>query len=76
MSLKDYMRTLSADEKRDFSDRCGASLSHLKFVAYRAKHPSAEPAVRIEEASNGAVTAESLRPDVPWHVIRRDGKAA
>ena len=38
------------------------------------KRPSAEVAIRLEEASGGTIKAEDLRPDVPWHVIR--GKAA
>lgn len=76
MSLKAFLRTLTADQKRDFADRCRASLSHLKFVAYGAKQPSGELAVRIEEASKGMVRAESLRPDIPWHVVRDGGSKA
>jgi DNA-binding transcriptional regulator YdaS (Cro superfamily) len=38
------------------------------------KRPSAEVAIRLEDASEGTIKAEDLRPDVPWHVIR--GKAA
>jgi DNA-binding transcriptional regulator YdaS (Cro superfamily) len=76
MSLKAFMRTLSAEQKRDFALRCQASLSHLKFVAYGAKQPSGELAVRIEEASEGLVRAESLRPDIPWHVVRNGRSAA
>lgn len=34
------------------------------------KRPSAEVAIRIEAATAGKVTAEEVRPDVPWHVIR------
>jgi len=32
-------------------------------------------AIGIEAATNGAVKAEDLRPDVPWHVIRGKSKA-
>lgn len=74
MSLKEFMRTLSAKEKQDFAARCQASLSHLKFVSYAAKQASCELAIRIEAATFGAVSAEEVRPDIPWHVIR--GKAA
>ena len=76
MTLKEFMRTLSAQEKREFADRCGASLSHLKFVAYGAKQTSGELAVRIEAGSDGAVRAESLRPDIPWHVMRDESTRA
>jgi DNA-binding transcriptional regulator YdaS (Cro superfamily) len=40
------------------------------------KRPSAEVAIRLEEASGGAIKAEDLRPDVPWHVIRNSANAA
>lgn len=29
-----------------------------------------ERCIQIESATHGAVRAEDLRPDVPWHVIR------
>ena len=35
----------------------------------------AEWVPRIEHVTDGAVRAEDLRPDVPWHVIRQN-KAA
>lgn len=40
------------------------------------KRPSAEIAIRLEEITSGEMKAEDLRPDVPWHVIRGNGKAA
>lgn len=34
------------------------------------KRPSAEVAIRIEEATKGLVRVEDVRPDVSWHVVR------
>ena len=30
----------------------------------------AERCIEIEDATDGVVTAETLRPDIKWHVIR------
>lgn len=70
MNLKAYLRTLSVEEKTLFAEKCGASLTHIKFVAYGAKNASCELAMAIERESGGDVTAEDIRPDAPWHVIR------
>lgn len=70
MNLKTYLRTLSAEDRLSFAARCGASLTHLKFVAYGAKNLSCELAINIERESAGAVRVEELRPDADWHVIR------
>lgn len=53
-------------------------LTQAAISQYRtgSKRPSAEVAIRIEEATKGQVKAEDLRPDVPWHVIRGTPKAA
>ena len=68
--LKSYLRKLPRDTRADFAQRCGCSLTHLKFVAYGAKRLSAELAIAIERESAGAVRVETLRPDITWAVIR------
>ena len=50
--------------------------SAISFYATGQKRPSAEVAIRIEAATNGAVKAEEIRPDIPWHVIRGKSEAA
>jgi len=46
----------------------------MQLVAGGFKNPGESLCMRIEAATNGAVTCEELRSDVPWHVLR--GKAA
>ena len=70
MNLKAYLRTLTAEDRASFAARCGASLTHIKFVAYGAKNLSCELAINIERESGGVVRVEDLRPDADWRVIR------
>ena len=48
----------------------GLTQSAISSYVTSSKRPSAEVAIRIEAATHGAVLAEDVRPDVPWHVIR------
>lgn len=68
--LKTFLRSMPQDQRAKFADRCGVSLSHIRFVAYGAKSPSCELAINIERESSGAICVESLRPDADWAVIR------
>ena len=71
MDLKTYLRTIPDDQGRmAFAQRCGTSLKYLRMVAYKAKTVGESLAVNIERETGGAVTVETLRPDVDWGVIR------
>lgn len=75
MDLKTYLRTLPDESARlAFSERCGTSLKYLRMVAYKAKTIGESLALKVELESGGSVRVETLRPDVPWHVVR--GKPA
>lgn len=70
MDLKTYLRGLQDDSSRGaFAERCGTTLKYLRMVAYGAKTIGESLALNIERESGGAVRVETLRPDVPWHVI-------
>lgn len=49
---------------------CDLTQAAISQYSTGLKRPSAEVAIRIEEATNGVVRAEEIRPDIPWHVIR------
>jgi DNA-binding transcriptional regulator YdaS (Cro superfamily) len=72
MNILDYLKSLPKPDRHVFAAQCGTTLGHLQNAAYGYKPFSAELAIRIEAASDGAVRAEGMRPDVPWHVIRGD----
>ena len=55
----------------------GTSQTAVSLFLQGRKRPSAETAMRIEAATKGAIKAEEIRPDVPWHIIRaNEGRAA
>lgn len=70
MSLKSYIRSLPRESRPAFAARCGASLSHIRFVGYGVKRCSADLAIAIERATSGAVRCEELRPDIDWSYLR------
>jgi DNA-binding transcriptional regulator YdaS (Cro superfamily) len=61
MNLADYL--LIADRKL-LADAVGTIPAYLYQIATGRRKPSAQLARRIHEATQGAVTLESLRPDV------------
>lgn len=69
-TLKEFIKTIPIDDREAFAERCGASLTHLRFVAWGAKRASCELAINIERETNGIVPVESIRPDADWIVIR------
>lgn len=75
MELKDYLRGLGSDEKREaFARSCGTTLNYLKLIAYnrngKGKRASASLAVEVDRESGGLVPVEVLRPDVDWDYVR------
>lgn len=74
MKLRDHIQTLSPEGKRTLASAVGVQVIYLHQLSSGFRQPSPELAIRIEAATNGAVTCEELRSDVPWHVLR--GKAA
>lgn len=64
--------------KTALARKLGASVQLVDNWTRRGNVP-AEHVPAIEAATDGAVTAEQLRPDVPWHIIRgrpaSDGEA-
>lgn len=58
-----YWKSLTADEKRQFAVKCESTPGYLRhFVDDRIPGPLM--AIKIEKASGGVVSKESLRPDI------------
>lgn len=70
MKLKDFLRTLSIDQKVEFARRCGTTLGHLRNVAGQHKTCAESLAINVERESFGAVTCEELCPGADWAYIR------
>lgn len=70
MTLKDYLKNLTAEQQVDFAAACGTTSGQLKQVAGEFRRAGESLAINIERETGGKVTCESLRPDVDWNYIR------
>lgn len=75
VDFKSYWFSMSVEQRDRFAGRCESSARHLQNVAY-GKTCGEKHAIAIERESGGAVTCESLRPDVDWAYLRNTAKAA
>lgn len=66
--LKDYLMALPVSERRTFSETCGTSWPYLRNVVYGFRPAGEKLCVRIEQATNGKVTRQDLRPH-DWREI-------
>lgn len=65
MDLKHYLKT-SGTKRKDLCDVLGIHYQHLNNIFRGKRHPSPDLALRIEEATGGAVTRmELLYPETP-----------
>ena len=68
MTLQEYF-DLGA-KKIDFAERLGVTCGQVSHWT-GGKQVSAERCIQIEEATDGLVSCEDLRPDIKWHILRR-----
>lgn len=68
MNLKDHLASLDDDKEANLAAASGATVGHIRNVAYGVRAASPALASAIERATNGAVTRRDLRPD-DWHLI-------
>jgi DNA-binding transcriptional regulator YdaS (Cro superfamily) len=71
MRLTDYLKSLSAQERKDFADRCETSLDYLWQVANGVRTPKTKLAVAITRESAGRVPCAMLLQDVDWDYLRQ-----
>jgi len=53
----------------------GVSQGAISQYAKGSKRPSAEVAIRLEEITCGQVSADDVRPDINWDIIRNSRAA-
>lgn len=66
--IKTYLSELPDEEaRRDFAQRCGTSLGHIRNTFYD-KNKQLAPAIIVaaERESGGKVTCEEARRDLTW----------
>ncbi|EPS7618392.1 hypothetical protein ACVHO4_000939 [Vibrio cholerae] len=67
--LKNYLSSLSMQQKMDYATRAGTTLSYLRKVISISRH-TIHPltCALLEKESDGKVSRKSLRPD-DWQLI-------
>lgn len=71
-TLKEYLSSLCVRDREQFAQRCGTTYGHLRNVAYGQKPAGEKLCILVERESARGVLCESLRPDVPWSVLRQN----
>ncbi|MFC4620812.1 transcriptional regulator [Comamonas nitrativorans] len=75
MELKNFIKTLTAEEREGFASRCGTTYAFLRNVVYGHRRAGESLCINIERESAGSVTCEELRPDVDWAYLRGTSSA-
>lgn len=64
LTLKNFYRRLSPEQKTAFAATCDTSLAYLSQVVHRHRAPSPRLARLIHAASGFAVPLSEIRPDI------------
>lgn len=62
--FKNYFNTLTPDQRKDLANKVDTTVGYLKQIAWAKKKPGAVMCNKLEQATDGKVTRESLRPDI------------
>ena len=65
-----YLNGLQPTEREDFARRCDTTVGYLRKACSVKQRLSDGMCLRISVESLGAVSPESLRPDVDWAYMR------
>ncbi|MBJ2204602.1 MULTISPECIES: transcriptional regulator [Pseudomonas] len=75
MNLATYVELLPRGGKKLFAIRLGVTASYLSRLISGDRSITAERAIQIEDATEGAVSRAELRPDIQWEKSKRPKKA-
>lgn len=64
MTMREYWRTLDANDKREFAKRSGTTPNYCHQIAGGTRRPSVDLCRKFEVASARNLTREMLRPDL------------
>lgn len=74
MNLATYVEQLPRGGKKLFAIRLGVTASYLSRLISGDRSITAERAIQIEDATEGAVGRAELRPDIQWAQAKRTKK--
>ncbi len=66
MNLEQFFDKHGTSHVEDVARSAGTNLAYLRQCKYGTRRMSADLAVKIEAASGREMTAQELRPDLPW----------
>ena len=75
MNLATYVEQLPRGGKKLFAIRLGVTASYLSRLISGDRSITAERAIQIEDATEGAVSRAELRPDIQWSKAKRPKKS-
>jgi DNA-binding transcriptional regulator YdaS (Cro superfamily) len=68
--LRAYLNSLSLDDQKAFSLRCGASIGYLRKAISINQQLSEGLCLRLAMESGFSLQPEDLRPDINWQALR------
>lgn len=71
MNLASYVEQLPRGGKKLFAIQLGVTASYLSRLISGDRSITAERAIQIEDATDGAVSRRELRPDIQWEKAKR-----
>ena len=66
MNLEQFFDNYGTARVEDVARAAGTNLAYLRQCKYGTRRMSADLAVKMEAASGREMTAQELRPDLPW----------
>lgn len=66
MNLEQFFDKHKTSHVEDVARAAGTNLAYLRQCKYGTRRMSADLAVKMEAASGREMTAQELRPDLPW----------
>ncbi len=66
MNLEQFFDKHGTSRVSDVARAAGTNLAYLRQCKYGTRRMSADLAVKVEAASGREMTAQELRPDLPW----------
>jgi DNA-binding transcriptional regulator YdaS (Cro superfamily) len=64
MKLREYLKTLTPEQRMDYATRCGTTDAYLFQLAGEHRQPSAQLSRKLAEESGFSVLPQDLRPDI------------
>jgi DNA-binding transcriptional regulator YdaS (Cro superfamily) len=70
-ALRDYLNSLEPAEQMAYAKRCGTTIGYLRKALSTKPRIDTSLVIELERESAGAVSCESLRPDVDWSYLKQ-----